>query len=156
MSIKNPLRQSIAITALFSLLLACSEEQKPDDKPQQNTTPEVSQTDGISDGMEQEQIEEANEDTSPTTQNTQKGIYVISDGSATFTDCSTGTSYLVAPEERAAELERTYNAIKNQPQQKMLIEVKGEYDMRSPEEGDDVEMLIAQELLAFINKDSCQ
>lgn len=156
MNLKATTLKSVALIALFSLISACAEDKKPSSNTEQKPVEEIANPDGISDGMEQEQIEEVNEEAPETTQDIKRGIYVYDANSATFTDCSTGNSYPVAPEERAAELKNTYQAIQNTTQQKMLIEVKGEYDMRSPEEGDDVEMLIAREILGVINKDSCQ
>ena len=74
---------------------------------------------------------------------------------ATFTDCSNNQTYPVAKEGNFYELEATYIALKTQAQQKLLFEVKGDYAMRPPEQGDDVDMLIPTELLGVVHKESC-
>ena len=160
MTFQRPLLQSIAITALFSLLLACSEDngsKQQNDESASATAEIATQSDGISDGMEQEQHEEVDEEAEYTAQDTKKGLYVYHQNSATFTDCANGQSYPVAQEGNYYELEATYLALTDEEQQKLLFEVKGEYDERtSPESDEDVEMLIATELLGVVHKESCQ
>ncbi|AOE49484.1 hypothetical protein [Kangiella sediminilitoris] len=152
----NLLFKIIAIIAATLFLLGCSDDPK---KPQQaettETTSEQSQADTVTE-QEQVMLQEMIP-MEPNEQNIIKGLYSYHNGKTTFIDCSTNTQYTVSQEGLASELRNTYIALREAPQQKVLVEVKGEYDERtSPETDDDIEMLIASELVSVVNKGSCQ
>lgn len=149
----------VVLVASLAILAACS-----DDKASNNTSSNSSQTTNketikssdtqTTEASEQSDKEDDTEKEMIAT-DTKRGLYVYYADSAQFTDCTNGNVYPVAQEKAAAELETTYLALRDKPQQKLFIEVKGEYDMRPPMEGDDIEMLIPMELLEVVNTDSC-
>lgn len=153
----KPLINTLTLATVLVVLAACS-----DDKTSNNTTnsSQAVTSDEQTTQNNDAQITETPEDDELVEEETaatdiKRGLYVYDADSAQFTDCASGKVYPVAQEKAASYLESTYLAIRNTPQQKLFIEVKGEYDMRPPLEGDDVEMLIPTELLKVVNTDSC-
>jgi len=160
MAISQTLTKSLITILALGALYGCSEDKKPQKQPTKETTQqEQPQTDpdvsSESSETTEPQPEIVEEPTAGTTE-IKKGLYVYDTDKATFTDCSNNQTYPVAQEGNYYELEATYLALKDEAKQKLLFEVKGEYDKRAPDEGDDVDMLIPSQLIGVIHKDSCQ
>ncbi|GAA0202475.1 hypothetical protein GCM10009123_07120 [Kangiella japonica] len=155
MATKKHLLKTSLVAVALSALLSCSDDKAP--KKTNEKQPQETQN--------QQQTEDSqeifNSPTEPQETETQdspeikKGLYVYHQDKATFIDCSNNLSYPVAKEGNFYELEATYIALKDQAQQQLLFEVKGDYAMRTPEQGDDVDMLIPTELLGVVHKESC-
>lgn len=153
-STKHLLKVSLVATA-FCSLFACSDDKAP--KKTSETQPQETQNQQLTEES-QEIFNSPTEPQEPETQDSpeiKKGLYVYHQDKAIFTDCSNNQSYPVAKEGNFYELEATYIALKDQAQQKLMFEVKGDYAMRTPEQGDDVDMLIPTELLGVVHKESC-
>ncbi len=159
MAISQTLSKSLITILALGALYGCSEDPKPQQQPPaESEQQEQTQTDedvSSEDSDTTETQPEAEEEMVETTE-IKKGLYVYDTDKATFTDCSNNQTYPVAQEGNYYELEATYLALKDEAKQKLLFEVKGEYDMRAPEEGDDVDMLIPSELIGMVHKESCQ
>ncbi|GAA4356689.1 hypothetical protein [Kangiella marina] len=159
--IHTNIKTLLAITLASSLLISCSEDNKPQqqtEKPvEQETSTESNEQESSMESQESETAEkEEIIDTTTESMESKKGLYVYFEDKATFTDCSNGKTYPVAKEGNFYELEATYLALKDEPQQKLMFDVKGEYDMRAPDEGDDVDMLIPSELIGVVHKETCR
>ena len=159
MAISQTLSKSLITILALGALYGCSEDEKPQKQPTKETTQQEQTQTGRDASSENTETTESQadpvEETAGTTE-VKKGLYVYDTDKATFTDCSNNQTYPVAQEGNYYELEATYLALKDEAQQKLLFEVKGEYDMRAPEEGDDVDMLIPSELIGVVHKESCQ
>ena len=153
-TVKHLSKVSLVAVAL-SALFACSDDKAP--KKTNETQPQKTKNQ-----QQNEQSQEIfNSPTEPQESKTldspeiKKGIYVYHQDKATFIDCSNNQNYPVAKEGNFYELEATYIALKDQVQQKLLFEIKGDYAMRTPEQGDDVDMLIPTELVGVVHKENC-
>lgn len=153
-TVKHLLKVSLVAVAL-SALFACSDDKDP--KKTNDTQPQETQNQQQTEQSQEifNSPTEPQESKTPDSPEIKKGLYVYHQDKATFTDCSNNQSYPVAKEANYYELEATYIALRNQAQQKLLFEVKGDYAMRTPEQGDDVDMLIPTELLGVVHKESC-
>ncbi|GAA4342475.1 hypothetical protein [Kangiella taiwanensis] len=158
MALSQTLSKSLITILALGALYGCSEDPKPQQQPPAESEQEQVQTDEdvSSEGSDTTETQpEAVEEPVAGTTEIKKGLYVYDTDNATFTDCSNNQTYPVAQEGNYYELEATYLALKDEAKQKLLFEVKGEYDMRAPEEGDDVDMLIPSELIGVVHKESC-
>ena len=153
-TVKHLLKISLVAVAL-SALFACSDDKAP--KKTNETQPQKTKNQQQNEDSQEifNSPTEPQESKTPDSPEIKKGLYVYHQDKATFIDCSNNQSYPVAKEGNFYELEATYIALKTQAQQKLLFEVKGDYAMRPPEQGDDVDMLIPTELLGVVHKESC-
>ena len=153
-TVKHLLKISLVAVAL-SALFACSDDKAP--KKTNETQPQKTKNQQQNEDSQEifNSPTEPQESKTPDPPEIKKGLYVYHQDKATFIDCSNNQSYPVAKEGNFYELEATYIALKTQAQQKLLFEVKGDYAMRPPEQGDDVDMLIPTELLGVVHKESC-
>lgn len=159
MALSQTLSKTLITILALGALYGCSEDPKPQQQPPAESEQEQVQTDedvsSESSDTTETQPEAVEEPVAGTTE-IKKGLYVYDTDKATFTDCSNNQTYPVAQEGNYYELEATYLALKDEAKQKLLFEVKGEYDLRAPEEGDDVDMLIPSELIGVVHKENCQ
>ncbi|MBV35613.1 MAG: hypothetical protein CMP47_09185 [Rickettsiales bacterium] len=153
-TVKHLLKVSLVAVAL-SALFACSDDTAP--KKTNETQPQKTKNQQQNEDSQEifNSPTEPQESKTPDSPEIKKGLYVYHQDKATFIDCSNNQSYPVAKEGNFYELEATYIALKTQAQQKLLFEVKGDYAMRPPEQGDDVDMLIPTELLGVVHKENC-
>lgn len=158
MSHHNRLIKNCYALMMAGFIVSCSEDPKPKEStpPQEEVASEESQQSETAGEQPEAKLEEIIP-MEPQAKDIKRGLYSYYADAALFTDCATNIKYPVAQEDISDELKSTYLALRESQNQKMLMTVKGEYDERtSPDTDDDVDMLIASELISLINIGQCQ
>ena len=84
------------------------------------------------------------------------GMYNYMADAAVFVDCATGKRYPVSMEADNLALEKAYLSTQTEPNQQLLVSLRGHYDLRPPMEGDtDVEMMIPDRFGQFWPNEEC-
>ena len=84
------------------------------------------------------------------------GMYNYMADAALFVDCATGKRYPVSMEADNLALEKAYLSLQTEPNERILVTLRGHYDLRPPMEGDaDIEKMIPDRFGQFWPGEEC-